>query len=201
MKKSILKLLTLMLCIPLALCGCSKVKVKSKLDTIYLPVYYNNKVACSVYGKSDKVSVSIDDLTSKKPNKDILTAYTEFSLKANAAWVYKLYIDYIYFKVYTNKASSEMVINVSITNLAKENDFENANDDFVAECSFIPTKDGEFICEVKVQKVIATATGSTITFDILNSPEVFFNEKGEDIEFKWVIYDLKFYAEHRTYSK
>ena len=84
---------------------------------------------------------------------------------------------------------------------ANENDFENANDDFVAECSLIPTKDGEFICEVKVKKVIATATGSTVTFDILNSPEVFFNEKGEDIGFKWVIYDLKFYAEHRTYSK
>lgn len=199
MKKSILKIFTLLICLPLALCGCSK--VKSKLDTIELPVYYNNTVACSVYGKSDKTSITVQDLTSKKPKTLIAAAYTEFELRANAAWVYKLYIDYIYFKVYTNIPSSAMTINVAITNLANEYDFENANDDFTAECSLIPEKDGSFICEVKVQKVIATATGSTITFDILNSPEVFHDVYGKENGFKWIIYDLKFYAEHRTYSK
>ena len=199
MKKSILKIFTLLICLPLALCGCSK--VKSKLDTINLSVYYNNKVAATLYGKSDAIALSIGDLTSKKPKELLASSYTEFELRANATWVYKLYIDYIYFKVYTNLPSSEMVINVAITNLANEYDFENANDDFTAECSLIPEKNGSFICEVKVQKTIATATGSTITFDILNSPEVFYDDFGKEIGFKWIIYDLKFYAEHRSYSK
>ena len=199
MKKSILKLFTLLLCLPLALCGCSK--VKSKLDTIDLSVYYNNTVSCDVYGKTNSIAVGLNELTSKKPNKSIASAYTQFELRANSAWVYKLYIDYIYFKVYTNLDSSEMIVNVSITNLANEYDFENTNNDFTAECSLIPAEDDSFICEVKVQKVIATATGSTITFDILNSPEVFHNSRGEEIGFKWLIYDLKFYAEHRSYSK
>ncbi len=199
MKKSILKLLTLIICLPLALCGCSG--VKSKLKPLNLSVYYNDKAACSVYNKTEGIGVDLSDLTAKKPNKDLLAAYTDFEIKANAEWVYKLYIDYIYFKVYTNTSSSEMMINISITNLASENDIENPNDDFHADCSIIPEKDGEFICEVKVKKVIATATGSTITFDIFNSTEVFHDNKGNDIGFKWTIYDLKFYAEHRTYSK
>lgn len=199
MKKSILKLFTLLLCLPLALCGCSK--VKSKLETIHLPVYYNTKVSCDLYGKSTSIGIDLDDLTSKKPKYGLIAAYTKFELRANAAWVYKLYIDYIYFKVYTNMASSELIVNVNITNLASESDLSKPNDDFTAECSLIPQADESFICEVKVQKVIATATGSTITFDILNSPEVFYDDFGKEIGFKWIIHDLKFYAEHRTYSK
>lgn len=199
MKKSILKLFTLLICLPLAFCGCSK--VKSKLDTIHLPVYYNNTVSCDIYGKTNSIGISLSDLTSKKPKYGLMAAYTKFELKANAAWVYKLYIDYIYFQVYTNMDSSELIVNVKITNLASEDDLANPTNDFTAECSLIPQADESFICEVKVQKVIATATGSTITFDILNSPEVFYDNFGKEIGFKWMIHDLKFYAEHRTYSK
>lgn len=199
MKKSILKLFTLLICLPLAFCGCSK--VKSKLDTIHLPVYYNNTVSCDLYGKTNSIGINLSDLTSKKPKYGLMAAYTKFELKANAAWVYKLYIDYIYFQVYTNMDSSELIVNVKITNLASEDDLANPTNDFTAECSLIPQADESFICEVKVQKVIATATGSTITFDILNSPEVFYDNFGKEIGFKWMIHDLKFYAEHRTYSK
>ena len=199
MKKSILKLFTLLICLPLAFCGCSK--VKSKLDTIHLPVYYNNTVSCDIYGKTNSIGINLSDLTSKKPKYGLMAAYTKFELKANAAWVYKLYIDYIYFQVYTNMDSSELIVNVKITNLASEDDLANPTNDFTAECSLIPQADESFICEVKVQKVIATATGSTITFDILNSPEVFYDNFGKEIGFKWMIHDLKFYAEHRTYSK
>ena len=199
MKKSILKIITLLICLPLALCGCSK--VKSKLDTIHLPVYYNNTVSCDLYGKTNSIGINLSDLTSKKPKYGLMAAYTKFELKANAAWVYKLYIDYIYFQVYTNMDSSELIVNVKITNLASEDDLANPTNDFTAECSLIPQADESFICEVKVQKVIATATGSTITFDILNSPEVFYDNFGKEIGFKWMIHDLKFYAEHRTYSK
>ena len=112
------------------------------------------------------------------------------------------YIDYIYFYVYTNmETTTEMTVNVSITNLADENNIENPNNDFKADCSLMPQKDKSVLCAIKVQKVIATATGSTMIIDILQSSELFSDGVGQDVDFKWIIYGLEFRAESRAYSK
>ena len=200
MKNKLLKILTAVCCIPiLVLCGCSS--VNSKLDTINASTYFNSAVACTTYGKTTQTSGSLSDLLAEKPNLGTIGQYTKFELKANSAWIYKMYIDYIYFYVYTNiDVESQMTINIEMTNLAKENDIENP-DTFQADCSLIPKKDGKILCEVKVQRVVATATGSTLTFDILGCPEVFADDKGVANGFKWTIYGLEFYAESRTYSK
>ena len=201
MKSKITKILTAIICLPIMLlCACSS--KKSDLKAINLPTYYSNTVATSIYEKSNSTSIELADLIAKEPNLTILNQYTSFTLKSNAVWTYKLYIDYIYFYVYTNKATdNSLTVNISITNLANENDIENPSNDFVADCSMIPQKDGSFLCEVKVQKVVATATGTTLTFDILQSTEVFTDAYGNDNGFKWIIYGLEFYAESRTYSK
>ncbi len=199
MKNKLLKSLTALLCVPIILlCGCSK---KSKLDTINASTYFNSAVACTVYGKEKQTSGNLSDLLAKKPNMGTIGQYTVFELKANSAWVYKMYIDYIYFYVYTNiETESQMTINIKMTNLASENNIENP-ETFEADCSLIPKKDGSILCEVKVQKVVATATGSTLTFDILDCPEIFSDSMAQDNGFKWTIYGLEFYAESRAYSK
>ena len=201
MKQKLLKLLTAILCVPAILfCGCSQ--IKSDLKTINLSTYYSDKVVCSTYGKSKTSTLSLTDFTSKEPRTNLIGQYTEFEVQANGAWMYKMYIDYIYFYVYTNIATDyQMTVNVSLTNLADESNLQNPTDDFSKDCSLIPKENGKFLCEVEVKKVVPTATGTTLTIDILNTIEVFTDIEGKDSGFKWMIYGLEFYAESRAYSK
>ena len=201
MKNRLLKILMAIICIPVLLVSACSSK-DSKLDTINLSTYYQEKVSSTIYGQTKKVESSLSSLTAKEPAMKEIGQYTSFTLTANPAWIYKMYIDYIYFYVYTNiDVATQMTINVSITNLASENDLTNPSDDFTADCSLIPEKNGTFLCKVKVQKVVATATGSEVTFDILNTPEVFYDEYAQENNFKWIIYGLEFHAESRAYSK
>lgn len=184
----------------LFLCGCSS--KKSKLDTIRLSTYFEDTVTCSAYNKTATTTISIEDLTSEDPKLNLMGQYIEFEVKAKGSWIYKMYIDYIYFKVYTNiDVATGMTVNLSMTNLADEDDLQNPTNDFKQDCSFTPAEDGSFNCWYKVQKVVPTASGTTLTIDILNTTEVFSDEFGTANGFKWIIYDLKFYAESRTYSK
>ncbi len=200
MKKTLLKIITLIALVPIiSFYGCSS--KKSKLSDINLVTYYNEKVVCTSYNSTKSYNLKISDLTRSKPNKLLADQYIKFELSANSAWMYKMYIDYIYFKVYTNIATqSAMTINLKMTNLADESDLSNPTDDFTADASLIPEKDGSINCWFKINKVVPTATGTKLTIDILDTTEVFADEFGKDNGFKWIIYDLKFYAESRTYS-
>lgn len=201
MKNKLLKVLTIIFCLPIMFfCGCSD--IKSNLDTINLASYYEDSVTCSTYGKSGTTKISLSALTAEKPNEKLVGQYTQFDLTAKSSWIYKMYIDYIYFYVYTNMdLETQMTVNISITNLADENNIENPSDDFTADCSLIPQEGKSYLCEVKVQKVVATATGSKISFDVNNTPEIFYGDGEEQNNFKWIIYGLEFYAESRAYSK
>ena len=200
MVKKLLTTLIAMICIPIMVfCGCSK--TKSDLDSINLKRYFADTVTCTTHGKTSSTTVSLKDLISEEPNTEIIGRYSEFSFSGEGVWLYKMYIDYIYFYVYTNiDSSSQMTLNITMTNLAKENDIENP-ETFTTNCSLIPQKEGSTLCEIKVGKVVATATGSKLTIDTLNTPEAFQDEFGEDNGLRWCIYDLKFFAESRPYSK
>lgn len=207
MKKTLLKFLCAFLCIPLIfLCGCSG-KKKTKLGAIDIDTYFSSTTATTIYyeGQTVTTKTNTSNLTLKKPNKEIIDRYESFEIKANAEWIYKMYIDYIYFYVYTSESSSsELVVNISITNAVAESDIgkeldENAK--YETQASLIPQKDGSTLCEVAIKRVIATATGATLTFDILNSvPQVFLDENGKDNGLKWIIYGLEIHGESRAYS-
>ena len=202
MKKSLLKIITALLCIPiLFVCGCSS--KPSKLGTINPSAYFEDKTSYYLYNVSESKTMTFDSLTLEEPDKSLANSYIQLEVKAKPAMIYKMYIDYIYFYVYTNKETySEMIVNVSLTNLCDEWDFENPTDDFSYPCSFLPVKDGSTLCIVEVKKVVAIlAETTTLKFDILNSTEVFKDESGKDIGFKWSIYGLEFHAESRAYSK
>ncbi len=199
MKQKILNLIIAFVCLPaLLLCGCSS--KKSKLKTINIATYFENNISCSVRNKTD-TTLSISDLTAKEPNVQLANQYLDFEVKSNSVWTYKLYIDYIFFKIYTNMDSSQLTINLSLTNVASEDDLQNPSDDFTQNASIVPTKNGEFNCWFEVKRVIPSAVGTKLTIDIHNSTEVFFDELNNENEFKWMIYDLQIYAESRTYSK
>ena len=196
------KIITAILCIPvIVLCACSS--KTSKLDAINASAYFEEATIYYTYNDSHSKTMTFESLLAKKPNKTLADQYIQFEVKAIPAMIYKMYIDYIYFYVYTTKeTTSEMTVNVSITNLCNEWDFENVTDDFTADCSLIPQKDGSTRCEIKVQKVVATlAKTTTLKFDILNTTEVFKDDKNQDNNFKWLIYGLEICGESRAYSK
>ena len=201
MKQNLLKFFAILLLPVVLLCGCSS-KNKSKLETIKLSTYFEDKVVCTTFGKSSTTTISMSDITSEEPKYNLLGQYVEFEVEAKSSWIYKMYIDYVYFKVYTNMdVATGMTVNLSMTNLADEDNLQKPTNDYTQDCSFTPAKDGSFNCWYKIGKVVPTASGSTLTIDIINTTEVFSDEFGKANGFKWIIYDLKFYAESRTYSK
>lgn len=197
MKKIITKLLSILLIIPcLLLCACSSVK------TITLSAYYETPEA-TIWSssKTEKKNLSLDDLSSKKPVTTKMDAYLQLEMKAKSDFVYKLYIEKIEFYVYANQDATEMTLNLSITNMAKETDISNAAE-FETYSSIAPKKNKSVKVTMPVERVIATATGSTLTLDILDSKNTTItDENGNATGFKWIIHGFKIYGEHRTYSK
>lgn len=200
MKKLLKRIGIIALIFPIIfLCSCSKV---SKLPSINVDTYFEDTVETSVLGNNvSSKEITLASLTAKKPNPDFYDRYVQFTLTGNGAWLYKMYIDKITFYVYTNKTvDTEMIINFSITNVADEGDLENP-EEISGECSFNPKKNGKAYCEISVNKVIATATGCEIKFDITNSTSgTITDNEGNVTDFKWQIYGLKIYGESRSYS-
>lgn len=202
MKRKILNLLIALICVPaIMLCGCSK--KDSDLPKIDASVYFEEKALAYVYNSAKAKEVKFEELIAEEPDPLNIDSFTEIKITAKSAWVYKMYIDCIYFYVYANAdATTEMVVNVTITNLVDEDKIgqQNAIETIEETCSLIPQKDDSVLCKVNVNKTVATATGCTITFDINNSINgTVADDEGEATDFRWMIYGLEFYAEHRAY--
>ena len=202
MKRKILNLLIAIICVPtLVFCGCSK--KKSDLPIINASVYFEESVSALTYNNSKEKKLELSTLIAEKPDPLNIDNFTEIKVTAKNVWVYKMYIDCIYFYVYANNdTTSEMIINVTITNLVDEDKIsqQNAIETLQETCSLIPQKDDSILCKVDVKKTVATATGCTITFDINNSINgTVADDAGNATNFRWMIYGLEFYAEHRTY--
>lgn len=202
MKRKIFNFLIMLICVPaMMLCGCSK--KKSSLPKIDASVYFEDTVSALTYNSANAKTLKLETLTAKKVDPLDIDNFTEIVVTAKSALVYKMYIDCIYFYVYANDTTdTEMVINVSITNLVAEDQISvsNASQTIEETCSFVPKKNGSVLCKVDVQKTIATATGCTITFDIYNSTNgTVADDNGDATNFRWTIYGLSFYAEHRAY--
>lgn len=202
MKRKILNLFIALICVPsLMLCGCSK--KDSDLPKIDAKVYFEESVTAYTYNNSKAKTIEFAELIAEKPDPLNIDSFTEIIVTAKSAWVYKMYIDCIYFYVYANSDTVEqMIVNVKITNLVDEDKISEASAIETVEetCSFIPKKEDSVLCKVDVKKTVATATGCTISFDIFNSTSgTVADEKGNSTDFRWMIYGLEFYAEHRAY--
>ena len=202
MKRKILNLLIALICVPaLMLCGCSK--KDSDLPKINASVYFEETVTAYTYNNAKAKNIEFAELIAEDPDPLNIDCFTEIHVTAKSSWVYKMYIDCIYFYVYANADStSEMIINVTITNLVDEDKIgeQNAIETIEETCSLIAQKDDSVLCKVEVKKTVATATGCKLTFDINNSiNSTVADDQGNATDFRWMIYGLEFYAEHRAY--
>ena len=200
MKSKILKIVTAILCIPMImLCGCSD--KPSKLSSIDQTVYFESKASALAYNNSKTKELELKDIISDTADPLNIDSFVEIKLTAKSAWIYKMYIDCITFYVYANKTTDvEMIINTTITNMADEDDIKNPSTFEALPLGIIPQENGSILCKIPVGKTVATATGCTITFDINNSTSgTVADNEGKITDFRWLIYGLEIYGEHRTY--
>lgn len=207
MKKKLFKLLTFLLIIPaLLLCACSG--NRSKFSAINISRYFESVVRVT-YGDDNGRSRQIDigEIASSKLNKSNLSNYYSFEIEGNAVWLYKMYIDCIYFSVYTtdtaNTGNGLMTLTITITNLVDEEILKNDGDltkiePTVIQVNISPKKDNFELCRVDINKTVATSTGVKITIDIRQSADNTILDKSKN--FTWFIYDFNVYGESRAYN-
>ena len=201
MRKQLKSIFAILLCLPiLFFTACGKTNKGCK-ELKSLSFYFNESVSCEIVRQTEKRNLNLSILTSSKPNLDYLDSYATLTFTANSAQVYHLYIEYISFKVYTSEASeSDLNISISLTNAINENDVGKSNVEDNKYSNIVPCQAKEknsIQCKVKVDRIIATATGAKLTIDAITQSDMFIDE---DSEFKWMIYDLKIYGESRAYN-
>lgn len=202
MKKYILNALIFLLCIPVIfLAGCSNI---SKYPSITQSTYFEETVSTKLFNDSIK-KLKLNDITSSNPNKSLVDNYYQIDIKSNGVWMYKMYIDCIYFKIYTqNKLDKQVTVTIKITNTVKEEDIskENADKEFTATCAFIPNKNGTTECKIKVNRTVADLTGSIISIDVSEyQGGIVVGDENVTSDLLWMIYDFQVFGESRTYSK
>lgn len=193
MKKSILSFLILMLFVPVMFfTGCSN---KTKLPEIKASRYFSSSVSTSLFDQTQKRQIQLSSITSKKPNKDHMDKYVQYELTGDGVWIYKMYIECIYFYVYTSDTNEAMTITLTFTNLASESDLTK-QETVTKTCAVQPGKNKATLCKINIGKVVATATNTKLTIDIAQTASYDFFENN----FKWMIYDFSVYGESRSYS-
>lgn len=210
MRKKLTAIFALLLCAPLLLfTGCGT-KMCKKVDASY---YFDSKIDCSFFSDKSTRNLTLSELELEKPNEDYLDCYAQIMLSSNDdnSRVYHLYIDYITFFVYFNESSEfDFNLKIIIPNMvSEENVWANLDDldedakKFEDTYSTKPKEKSSSEFKVKVGKVIAVTTGTTITFDLTQNNEIFkpndSNNDGEPVTFKWLIYGLEIHAEARGY--
>ena len=205
MKNKLLKSLFALLLIPvLFFAGC---KGNDPLPAIDLATYMNEEMTVSYYQLEAKSTKDISFISETEFDEEKLGKYVKFELTANSVWMYKMFVESISFYVYTTASSTnEMIINVSMTNMADEEDLRKTTSEeppistASEQCTFIPEKGKATKCTFKINKAVAKATGATIIIDISNSLELFDTDGGQ-ADFNWVIYGFEIHGESRAYSK
>lgn len=183
----------------LLLSGCSQ----NGLKPIDMSTYYKSTIETTIYKNniSTSKSLTLDKVTADSPNMILMDKYLDIKVTANSSWIYKMYIEKIEFYVLTNESTeSQMAVSLNVTNLAKESVTTNVTT-FSELKSHIPSANTAQKYTFEINQVVSKATGSTITIDISESSEILVNKNNKDSDFKWIIYGLKIYGEHREYSK
>ena len=186
-------------------CGCSKTNIKPQEFT----AYFSDKVTTTIYknnGSTSSKVITSSVISSSTPNLDYADKYLTMETTAKGEWIYKMYVESIYFYVYTShSAQNEMIVNVTLSNFVKEEDINNKDNEdktLTAQCSFFPEKNNSTLCKVDVNRVVATKLTTSISFDINNSVYgILCEEDGSPNDFKWLIYGIEIVGESRTYNE
>ena len=195
MKNTLLKIFSFLLIIPcLFLCACSNSK------NLNLSAYFESPIKATVLknNKNTEKELTISDITSKKPVTTKLDTYLQFNLTGINEFVYRLYIEKIEFYVYSNKDAAEMTLNLAMSNLAEKSNL-SITSTLTESVAIIPEADESILVTFKINRVVATATGSTLAIDILESKNSTITDSvGNETGFKWIIHGFKIFGEHYT---
>ena len=117
MKNRIKNLFILLICLPaILLTSCGK--DKPKCNEVTSSYYFKNEITCDIFNETNQRKITIDSISGSKANLDTLDAYAKMTFSGNSAEMYHFYIEYVYFKVYTNETSDfELNLNLNITNV------------------------------------------------------------------------------------
>lgn len=194
------KCFILLLIVPtIFLCSCSKFKPTCK-EVSSVSYYFEDIIACEFFKDLPNKNITLSNITQSKLNKSMLDSYAQFTLKAKSAEIYHLYIEYIYFKIYTTESSDyEMNVNINLDNVVSEDEvgLENPSETTYSNIYSTITKKGNTaVFKVYVNKVVRSATGLTLTIDILNNETY---NTDPNTKLKWTIFDFKIYGESRAY--
>ena len=206
MKKTLLKMLVMLLLIPvMVFVGCKNSKQLPKIST---SKYFKNEIKISRNGFDETSTDSISLLTQRKAKDEFLSQYTKFELNAESVWIYKMYIESISFYVYCNESSEDqMIIDLKISDVATEDAIWESTEEsvetetFSSQCTITPKARKAIKCNYEVNRTVVGATGSTLTIDILNSLELYSGDIETKSTFMWLIYGLEIHGESRTYSR
>ena len=177
--------------------GCS-----NEIPSIDMPTYFKTSVSSTIY-KNNTTSNRTLALSQFYSGADTskFDKYLDFTFTANASWVYKLYIEKLEFYVITNTTpDTEMTFTIKISNLAKEDNISSPSE-IVETQSIYPTANEPYKLTLFVNRVVATAIGMTMSIDISESSELLLDKNNPENNFKWMIYGLNIFGEHREYSK
>ena len=212
MKKILLKTLIIFLLLPMIIfVGC---KDKKTLPAISVSKYFKNEITISRHGvsfdptKPHNSTDTLSLLTQTEAKEENLSKYKEFKINAEPLWIYKMYIEKISFYVYCNESSESLLtINLSITDVASEDDIWNSSnenvetDTFSTQCTITPESRKPIKCNFPINRTVLGATGSTLTIDILNSLELYSSNEDNVSTFQWLIYGLEVHGESRAYTR
>lgn len=210
MKKNLLNIFMVLLLLPVIMfSGCKK----SELKAIDSAIYLKDEIQVISYGilENDgslaETPGSLTLLTQKKAKTDNLSKYLKFVINAQPVMMYKMYIEYISFYIYCNESADQMTINFTMSNLASEDGILNSKEQTVEpvtveeQLALSPKAKKKIRCTIPINKTIATATGSTITIDVLNSTELFSGDEETNSTFMWLIYKFEIHGESRSYTR
>lgn len=202
--KKLLKLLLVFLLVPIImLTGCKK----KALPSINLARYLKDEITVKQLN-IDTTTKNLSLLTESEAKDENLSKYLKFEISTDPVWMYKMYVESITFYVYCNEASEfPLTLNIKMTNLANEEDIYNSKSENVEtstieeQVSFVPEEKKAFKCTININQTIVNATGSTITIDAYNSPELFSSDEETTSTFMWLIYNFEIHGESRTYTR
>lgn len=186
MKKKLLSLLALILCLPaMFLVGCKE----QPDNSINMNRYFQSKVKYELYNQgSSKVETELKEFTHSL--NDNQRQYSEIAFNYEGSWIYKMYVEKVSFDIYAN-AEQEVQFVLRMDNLS------NSDIDSKSEPKFkvlAETKTNEVITVTFViNDYINKETSSTMRI-ITDGAQYF---QGENENFVFDISNLRIYGEHR----
>lgn len=191
MKKILLGILSIILCIPAVLfAGCD-----NSNGGITLTRYFENKVNYQVYGRTGTNESTLSEFSHNKT--DNAAQYTSITFTGIPSWLYQMTLEKITFKVYGNK-TEEIELIVSVSNLSKGDQSSTGGSSTFKKTVSVAMVNGKAVkVSVPVNDYFLSNTAST-TIKIEVTDSSYFFAENENTGLKFDILNFAVFGEHKA---